>query len=225
MVVLRRHWPGKSATLWEQIYYRSSDALWVNLYIASTVRCEEVGVELRQETRFPDEEAVRFLFTCKTPQTCALKFRHPYWCEKPEVKLNGEGISVETSPSSYMTIEGTWKTGDVLEFRLPMTLRLEPLPHSDEKIFAVMFGPTVLAGIVPEEPGVPKPAKQRFSEHLNARGKTDAFPPLFVAENTAAAHNARLRRASRTLRVNHRIQRTLTPARAPPAPAPRCQSA
>src|SRR5581483_678207 len=43
--------------------------------------------------------------------------------------------------------------------------------------------PTVLAAIVPDEPGIPNPAKQRFSEHLNARGKTDAFPPLFVASS------------------------------------------
>jgi glycosyl hydrolase family 127 (putative beta-L-arabinofuranosidase) len=61
----------------------------------------------------------------KTPQTCALKLRHPYWCEEPEVKLNGERISIESSPSSYMTIERTWKTGDMLELRLPMTLRLD----------------------------------------------------------------------------------------------------
>ena len=169
----------------EQIYSRSSDALWVNLYIASTLRCEEAGVELRQETHLPDEETTRFFFTCKTAQTCVLKLRHPYWCEKPEVTLNGERINIESSPSSYMAIERTWTTGDVLELRLPMRLRLEALPHSDETIFAAMFGPTVLAGIVPDEPGVANPAKQRFSEHLNARGKTDAFPPLFVAADSA----------------------------------------
>lgn len=38
---------------------------------------------------------------------------------------------------------------------------------------------------MPDEPGIPSPAKQRFSEHLNARGKTDAFPPLFVAAKPA----------------------------------------
>jgi hypothetical protein len=167
----------------EQIYYRSSDALWVNLYIASTLRWEEAGVELRQETRFPDEETVRFLFTCKTSQTCALRFRHPYWCANPEVKLNGEPVTVDSTPSSYMTFERIWKTGDTIELRLPMTLRPEPLPHSEENIFAVMYGPTVLAAVVPDEPGIPSPSHQRFSEHLNARGKTDSFPPLMVAEN------------------------------------------
>lgn len=38
---------------------------------------------------------------------------------------------------------------------------------------------------MPDEPGILNPAKQRFSEHLNARGKTDAFPPLFVAAKPA----------------------------------------
>jgi uncharacterized protein len=87
-------------------------------------------------------------------------------------------------PTSYITIERTWHAGDTVELHLPMALHLESLPHSDEKIVAVMYGPTVLAA-VPDEPGIPNPAGQRFSEHLNARGKTDAFPPLFVASRAA----------------------------------------
>ena len=171
----------------EQIYFHTAGALWVNLYIGSTLDWEEAGLKLRQETRFPEEETVRFKFTCVSPVNLALKLRHPYWSEKPEVKINGEAVAVDSSPLSYMTFERTWKTGDTLELRLPMTLRLEPLPHSKEKIVAVMYGPTVLAAIVPDEPGIPNPAKERFSEHLNARGKTDAFPPLFVAESPAVA--------------------------------------
>jgi hypothetical protein len=169
----------------EQIYFRTAGALWVNLYIGSTLDWEETGLGLRQETRFPEEETVRFKFTCASPVDFALKLRHPYWSEKPEVKINGEAVAVDSSPLSYMTFERTWKTGDTIELRLPMTLRLEPLPHSNGKILAVMYGPTVLAAIVPDEPGIPNPAKERFSEHLNARGKTDAFPPLFVAESSA----------------------------------------
>src|SRR5206468_3672571 len=98
-----------------------------------------------------------------------------------EMKLNAEPVALESSPSSYISIGRTWKSGDVIELRLPMTLRVEPLPHSDNKILAVMHGPTLLAGIVPEQPGVVNPATQRFSDHLQARGKTDAFPPYFVA--------------------------------------------
>ena len=165
----------------EHLYYHGPDALWVNLYVGSTLAWPEKGIELRQETRFPEEEIVRLVFTCEEPTTFALKLRHPYWCQYPEIKINGVPVEVQSLPSSYMDFERTWKDGDVVELRLPMKLRTEALPHSGEKIFAVMYGPTVLAAIVPDEPGIPNPASQRFSEHLNARGKTDAFPPLFVA--------------------------------------------
>jgi hypothetical protein len=165
----------------EHIYYHSLDALWVNLYAGSTLTWPEMGVELRQETHFPEEETVHLVFSCEKPTAFALKLRHPSWCEKPEVKINGVRVAVQSTPSSYMAFERTWKDGDNIELRLPMKLRLEALPHSDDKIFAVMYGPIVLAAIVPNEPGIPNPAKQRFDEHLNARGKTDAFPPLFVA--------------------------------------------
>lgn len=169
----------------EQIYSRSGDVLWVNLFIGSTLEWPEKGLLLKQETVFPDEETVRFSFSCKVPVSFALKIRHPYWCATLEMKLNGQPVKVDSQPSSYFAIDRTWNHGDTLELHLPMSLRAEPLPHSDGKILAAMFGPTVLAAIIPDEPGVPNPSKERFSEHLNARGKTDAFPPCFVAGDAA----------------------------------------
>jgi len=165
----------------EHIYYKGPGALWVNLYAGSTLAWPEMGIELRQETRFPEEESVRLVFTCEKPAALALNLRHPYWCQDPKVKINGGPVEVQSLPSSYITLERTWKSGDVVELSLPMKLRMEALPHSDDQIFAVMYGPTVLAAIVPDEPGILNPASQRFSEHLNARGKTDVFPPMFVA--------------------------------------------
>ena len=164
----------------EQIYFHSGDTLWVNLFIGSTLSWPERGIVLRQETRVPEGDTAKFCFKCEMPSKLALKMRHPYWCENPAVKVNGGMVAVDSSPSSYMTLERTWSDGDVIELHLPMTPRLEPLPHSDEKVLSVLHGPTVLAAIVPDEPGVVNPASQRFSEHLNARGKTDAFPPQFV---------------------------------------------
>ena len=165
----------------EQVYFHSPNTLWVNLYLGSTLSWAEKGVVLRQETRFPEEDTVRLVVTSKKPVKFALKLRHPYWCEKPTVRINGKTVPVKSAPSSYMTFDRTWKRGDTLQLHLPMTLRLEPLPHSEEKIVAVMYGPMVLAGVVPAEAGVPDPAKKRYSDHLNARGKTDAFSPVFVA--------------------------------------------
>lgn len=173
----------------EQIYFTSRDqqTLWVNLYVGSTLAWTERGVAVQQETRFPDDDRVRFTFSCDVPTAFTLNLRHPYWCARPVVRLNGVELdaTATSTPSSYLSLTRTWRGGDMLEVQLPMALRCEPLPHSGEKIVAVMYGPIVLAGIVPPVVGVPDPAKLRFSDHLSSRGKTDAFPPLFLASDLA----------------------------------------
>lgn len=167
----------------EQVYAYDDEALWVNLYVGSTLAWEERGVVLKQETIFPEEDTVKISLNCERPVRFALKLRHPAWCGAPEILLNGERLEIASKPSSYLTLDREWRTGDVLSIRLPMSLRVEALPHSEGETGALMFGPTLLAAIVPEEEGVPNPSKRRFSEHLDARGKTDAFPPHCVAES------------------------------------------
>ena len=165
----------------EQIHAHDDDTLWVNLFMGSTLDWAEKGVALTQETIFPDEDTVRISLACERPVRFTLKLRHPAWCEAPEVLLNGGRLEFTSTPSSYLTIDREWRSGDSLVVRLPMTLRVEPLPHSQDKTGALMFGPTLLAAVVPDDDSVPGPAKRRFSEHLDARGKTDSFPPHFVA--------------------------------------------
>jgi uncharacterized protein len=170
----------------ELIYHHAAGTLWVNQYFASTLDWREAGVRVTQHTRFPEADTVRLVFDCARPTTFALKLRHPAWCAQPELTHNGEPVAVDSSPSSYLTLKREWRDGDTLELRLPMTLRLESLPHSGDEIAAVQCGPVLLAAIVPDEPGVPNPAKERFGEHLAARGKTDAFPPVFVAPDRSS---------------------------------------
>src|SRR5581483_1806877 len=45
----------------------------------------------------------------------------------------------------YIDLERTWRHGDIVEVRLPMEHRLEPLPNAPSLV-AVMNGPLVLAG-------------------------------------------------------------------------------
>lgn len=167
----------------EQIYAVSPGALWVNLFVGSTFDWREKAVFITQDTVFPDEDTTRIRFQCAAVTRFILRIRHPHWCAKPEILLNGLTVSVDSKPSSYPSIDRDWADGDTLEIRMPMKPRLETLPHSDNRIVAVMFGPTVLAAVVPDEPGITNPSKSRFSEHLDARGKTDAFPPHFVADD------------------------------------------
>ena len=48
----------------DSIYFHTADTLFVNLFIASEVHWKDKRVRLRQETRFPEEESVRYKLTC-----------------------------------------------------------------------------------------------------------------------------------------------------------------
>lgn len=170
----------------EQVYFHHDDTLWVNLCLASRLDWRERGVTLRQETAFPDADTVRFTLETKRPTRLTLKLRHPYWCEKPEVRINGKPVAVNSTPSSYLELSRDWRDGDVIELRLPMTLRTEPLPHSDDKIVALMYGPLQLVALVPPTPGKPDPARQRYGDHLKSPGQISGQVPVLVAADTAS---------------------------------------
>lgn len=171
----------------EMAYAHCRDALWVNLFMASTLDWNERGVRVEQHTLFPEEEVVRITFRCDTPQRFQLRLRHPGWCAHPVVKVNGVDVHVSSRPSSYLAIGREWRNGDVVELHLPMTLRCEELPHSGGSTLALVYGPNVMAAEVPLPDGMPNPATLRFEEHLAARGKVDAFPPCLVARTADEA--------------------------------------
>ncbi len=168
----------------EYIYYYNDSTLWVNLFIGSQLNWPEKGIKLTQETDFPEGTKIKLLFSCKNPINLTLKLRHPYWCKKPVIKLNSKEVLLKSIPSSYISIESTWKNGDVMEVELPMDLRIETLPFSNGKIIALMYGPMVMAAIVSPDKDENNPARKRFSNHLLARGKTDEIPPILIANTT-----------------------------------------
>jgi uncharacterized protein len=165
----------------EQVYFHHDDTLWVNLYLASRLDWRERDVALRQETAFPDGDTVRLVIEAKRPTRLTLKLRHPYWCQQPEVSINGKAVTVNSMPSSYFELSREWRDGDTVVLRLPMTLRTEPLPHSDGKIVALMYGPLQLVAVVPTLPSQPDPARQRYGDHLKSPGLITGQAPVLVA--------------------------------------------
>jgi DUF1680 family protein len=132
------------AKLGDSIYFHADDALVVNLFVASTLDWSEKGVRLRQTTRFPDEAATRLAVDAAAPVRFTLRLRHPAWCERLTITLNGRPLVDSTQPGRYVDVDRTWRRGDVLDVALPMRLHLQALPGASD-IAAVMFGPLVLA--------------------------------------------------------------------------------
>ncbi|HET9784698.1 MAG TPA: hypothetical protein VFP94_07060, partial [Terriglobales bacterium] len=129
----------------DSIYFRKGPALFVNLYIPSELRWPEQGLTLRQDTRFPAADTARLQFTAARPVRMAVNLRIPAWTAAGgSVAVNGRKLEAFANPGSYLTLERTWQSGDVIELRLPMALRAEPL-KGDPSQQAPMYGPLVLA--------------------------------------------------------------------------------
>jgi DUF1680 family protein len=129
----------------DTIYFHAPDTLYVNLFIASTLRWGDEGVTVRQETQFPNEEGTTLTIHCAQPRKFAIELRHPAWAAQVAVSINGKAQPATGTPASYLTLDRMWHDGDKIEYRLPMTLRVEPLPDSPSTV-SLLYGPLVLAG-------------------------------------------------------------------------------
>ena len=126
----------------ESIYAHDADTLFVNLFLASTLEWRERGITLTQTTRFPDSDTTRLEFGGKS-QTFTLAIRQPLWCPAMTVTINGRKI-VSRRAGAYYTSRRAFRAGDVVEVRMPMSARLEPLPNAPDYA-ALMYGPIALA--------------------------------------------------------------------------------
>jgi DUF1680 family protein len=181
----------------EAIYAHDARSLYVNLFLASELRWPEKRLVLRQETRFPDEQAARLVLRLDAPVHLVLRVRRPAWAGAGVgLRVNGKSWPSAPGSGSWLEADREWKDGDVLDVRLPMSLHLAPMPD-DPRVAAILYGPIVLAADLgtaeladvkrygPSAPDVPKelaqaPAliaarPQDVLDHIRPAGETLAF--------------------------------------------------
>jgi DUF1680 family protein len=130
----------------DSIYFHDDAGVYVNLFIASELNWTERGVRLVQQTRFPEEEGTTLRIQTTKPVRFALRIRVPYWTTAGgSAALNGRVVDGFAGPGSYFVLDRTWRNGDSVAIKLPMSLHLHPMPD-DPTLAAVMYGPLVLAG-------------------------------------------------------------------------------
>ena len=130
----------------EFIYAQATNGLYVNLFIASELSVTNLGLTLRQETKFPDEARTRFTLKLRQPTEFALYIRHPRWVAAGafSIRVNGQSAAVSSTPSSYVELRRQWRDGDRVEVELPMQTTVERLPDGSDWV-AFLRGPIVLA--------------------------------------------------------------------------------
>lgn len=129
----------------DSIYFHDDRALYVNLFIPSSVAWRDKGAVLHQVTQFPEMPSTSFRWQLRQPTDLTLKLRHPRWSRTATVLVNGVETVRSATPGSYVELARRWSDGDRVELRLVMTAAVESVPSAPD-IVAFTYGPLVLAG-------------------------------------------------------------------------------
>ncbi len=129
----------------DSIYFHDADALYVNLFVPSSVKWRDKGAVVTQTTSFPETPTTMLRWTSARPTAATLKLRHPHWSPTAIVLVNGVESARSNTPGSYVDVARTWQSGDRVELRLAMDVAVQRAPASPD-IVAFSYGPLVLAG-------------------------------------------------------------------------------
>lgn len=132
------------------LYFKSDDALVVNQFVPSTVHWTERGITIAQETSFPSNGSGRLAVRANDeaePGHFTMYIRYPNWAQNGiRIRINGEiWPTGQASPSTYIAIARDWTDGDIVEYDIPFSVRIESMPDNPNRI-AFLYGPLVLAG-------------------------------------------------------------------------------
>jgi DUF1680 family protein len=130
-------------------YLRGPQAVYVILYVPSTLRWTENGaaLSLTQQDEYPYEDRVSFTVTASQATELTLHFRIPAWAEGAQIFVNGARAAGLAVPGQFAAIKREWKTGDRVELELPLKTRLEPIDAQHQDTVALMRGPLVLMAV------------------------------------------------------------------------------
>jgi DUF1680 family protein len=98
-------------------YLRGPQAVYVVLYIPSTLRWTENGaaLSLTQQGQYPYEDRVTFTLTSSQPAEFTLHLRIPAWAEGASIFVNGTRQKGLAKAGEFAAIQRAWKTGDRVE--------------------------------------------------------------------------------------------------------------
>ncbi|MHB0954953.1 MAG: beta-L-arabinofuranosidase domain-containing protein [Pirellulaceae bacterium] len=152
---INAQWPCCSGTRPEAVadyhdllYFQDSGGIYVSQFASSTVEFEVKGSAVRmiQQTRFPEEDTVRFAVHIAAPLEFDIAIRVPGWLAGPmAARVNGIEQTVTAAANHWAMFRRTWSQGDILEIKLPMDLWVSRMDKDCDFPAAIMFGPVALA--------------------------------------------------------------------------------
>jgi len=127
------------------VYYRQDNGLAVNLYGPSSAMVDlGQGVQVQQETDYPNSGRVAIRIDPSAPTHFALRLRTPAWCRRMQAAVNGDAVTDDGhGHQGAIEIARKWKKGDTITLDMTMPWRLVKGREMQVGRVAIMRGPQV----------------------------------------------------------------------------------
>jgi uncharacterized protein len=141
-------------------YVKAKDAIYVNLFIGSTIRVERVAgtdVEMVQKTDYPWDGRVSITVNPKQAKNFSVYVRVPdrktseLYASTPEIKglksfaVNGQPVAPRVD-KGYAVVMREWRAGDRIDLEMPMAVQritADEKIQGDKGLTALRYGPLI----------------------------------------------------------------------------------
>ncbi len=181
-------------------YVKGADGLYVNLFIGSTIKVENVAgtdVEMVQKTDYPwsgniaitvnPKMATHFSVYVRVPNRATSKL----YTATPEVSglkslaVNGQSLTPKIE-KGYAVITREWKAGDTITLELPMKvqrIQADKTIEADRGLVALRYGPLIYNVERADQPAIDKPLG---AAPLTAEWRSDLLGGVMAIKGTWA---------------------------------------
>ncbi|HEX7363421.1 MAG TPA: beta-L-arabinofuranosidase domain-containing protein [Bryobacteraceae bacterium] len=128
-------------------YFRSANGVAVNLFLPSRLSWPQNGsrFSIEQQTKYPYDSDIALHIRADRPETFTIALRVPEWAgENTSVSVNGKGRQSGLRTGAFLPLHREWKNGDVIEYSIDRTHRLEPVDKEHPNTVALLCGPLTL---------------------------------------------------------------------------------
>ncbi len=161
---MHQGWPKFIQNLFYATHDRGVAALMYAPCSATVMVADNIPVMITEKTWFPFDENIEFTIECRDSVSFPFQLRIPGWCDRAEIRLNGELFS-NPFRGTITTIDREWNDGDILILTLPMDISYS---RWVENSVAIERGPLVYALKIREE-WTEKDDNDRFGKYEEVR--------------------------------------------------------
>lgn len=101
-------------------------------------------VTIDEDTHYPFDETIRLTLHTDGSATFPLYLLIPHWANGASIAINGKKASTENAAGKYVVVNRTWKDGDKVTLRLPMTIAMRTW-QANKGSMSVNYGPLTLS--------------------------------------------------------------------------------